>query len=77
MKRLLNAYKIRVSGLGCPERLISTTGAGACGVVGVGMLIFVVVAVVVSVAPPGWVAAVGRATHPRPTRGPMGPMGPI
>ena len=29
---------------------------------------------------PGWVAAVGRATHPRPTRdppmGPIGPMGP-
>ena len=24
---------------------------------------------------PGWVAAVGRATHPRPTLGPMGHMG--
>ena len=24
---------------------------------------------------PRWVAAVGRATHPRPTLGPMGPMG--
>ena len=26
---------------------------------------------------PGWVATVGRATHPRPTLGPMGPMGPL
>ena len=26
---------------------------------------------------PGWVTAVGRATHPRPTLGPMGPMGPM
>ena len=26
---------------------------------------------------PGWVAAAGRATHPRPTLGPMGPMGPM
>ena len=41
-------FFIRVRGLGYPERLISSLGAGACGVVGVGM--FVVVSVVVSVS---------------------------
>ena len=68
---------VRVRGLGCPERLISSLGAGACGVVGVGMFVVVVSVSVVSVvvAPLGWVAPGGRATHPRPTLGPVGPMG--
>ena len=50
---------IRVRGLGYPERLISSLGAGACGVVSVGMFLVSVVSVVsVSVSVPGgWVAA--------------------
>ena len=78
----LNKLIIRVRGLGYPERLISSLGAGACGVVGAGMFVVVsvVVVVVVSVsvvvvASLGWVAPRGRATHPRPTLGPVGPMG--
>ena len=64
---------IRVRDLGYPEWLISSLGAGACGVVGVGMFVVVSVgSVVVSVdAPPGG-SPRGReppATHPGP-RGP-------
>ena len=63
---------VRVSG-----RLISSLVVGVCGVVDVGMFVSVSVVSIVSIAPPGWVAAVGRATHPQPTLGSMGPMGPM
>ena len=51
--------------MGCPERLISSLGAGAWGVGGVGMFVSVVVVVSV-VAPLGWVAPGGAP----PTRDP-------
>ena len=71
---------VRVRGLGYPERLISSLGAGACGVVGVGMFVVVSVVVVVVdvvvvsvvavsfsvVAPPGGSPRWGA----RPTRDP-------
>ena len=77
-KSILNNYrllqtikKIRVRGLGYPERLFSSLGAGAFWVVGVGMfvVVVVVVSVVVSVSV---VAPAGRSPQwgARPTRDP-------
>ena len=51
---------------------ISSLEAGACGVLGVEMFVVVSDSVLV---PLMWVAAVERTTHPRPTLGPIGPMG--
>ena len=78
----LGAILNRLRGLGYPERLISSLGAGACGVVGVGMFVVVVVAsvsVVVSisvVAPPGGSPRWGaRPTRDPPWAPPGAPLG--
>ena len=63
-------------GLGYPERLISSLGAGASGVVGVGMfvvvsVVVVSVVVVVSAPPGGSPRGVARPTR-RPASRPAG-----
>ena len=67
LMKMYQGTMLRVRGLGYPERLISSLGAGACGVVGVGMFVVsVVVSVVSVVAPPGGSPRWGA----RPTRDP-------
>ena len=72
---------IRVSGLGCPEWLISSLSAAASGVAGVGMFVSVVYVSVSDVfrrSP--WVGRRGRARGPNATHsgrhGSHGPHGP-
>ena len=63
---------LKVRGLGwVPGGLSHPLSAGALGVIGVGM--FGSAVSVVFVAPHGWLAAVRRATHPRPTLAPWAP----
>ena len=68
-------WLIRVRGLGYPERLISSLGAGACGVVGAEMFVVVLVSVVVSVVVVV-VTRPGGSRDPAWTHGPHGPHGP-